>query len=149
MPNPEVPETGQAPGSAEPDEQTEALSSTEPSEERAATFVEAAANEPREQTEIPFAEAVGETSTVNSQVTDAITQALEAVLGTAPSVAGASLAQVIAQSTGLAMLNAVSAQQNAQIAANAAVLGVVERILAIRGPATSGAQTVSGDESHG
>ena len=77
------------------------------------------------------ANTAGPQTTLNQQILDALAQ-LQAIGGDAGEVAGASLAQVIAQSAGLAMLNAVSAQQNAQIAANATTLATVARILAGR-----------------
>ena len=66
---------------------------------------------------------------LNQQIVDALAQ-LQAIGGEIGEVAGASLAQVIAQSAGLAMLNAVNAQQNAQVVANATTLATVTRILA-------------------
>ncbi len=86
-----------------------------------------------EQAEIPFAEKSAEQDTINSQITDAVAEAAAAVAaGTGP-LAEASLAQVIAQAAGLAMLNAVNAQQNAYVTANATVLTTVSRILGTRG----------------
>ncbi|MBL4693637.1 MAG: RebB family R body protein [Magnetovibrio sp.] len=51
-------------------------------------------------------------STVNSQITDAVTQTNVKVLGEAPAQAAATLYQVASHSSGLAMANAVSNQQN-------------------------------------
>ncbi len=72
-------------------------------------------------------------TTLNQQILDALAQ-LQAIGGEVGEVAGASLTQVIAQSAGLAMLNAVGAQQNAQIVATATTLATVARILAGRPP---------------
>ncbi len=76
-------------------------------------------------------DAAGPQTTLNQQMLDALTQ-LRAIGGEVGEVAGASLAQVIAQSAGLAMLNAASAQQNAQVVATATTLATVTRILAGR-----------------
>jgi|GEM_PF-5470904 hypothetical protein len=73
----------------------------------------------------------GPQTALNQQIVDALTQ-LQAIGGEVGEVAGASLAQVIAQSAGLALLNAVAAQQNAQIVAGATTLATVTRILALR-----------------
>lgn len=100
--------------------------SPEPPEQTESLFAQA---EPHEQSETPFTESAGEPDAVNSQIADAITQALKTVLDSGPTVAGGSFAQVAAQASGLAMLNAVSAQQNAQIAANAATLRIVAQLL--------------------
>ena len=50
-------------------------------------------------------------SSVNSQITDAVTQANVKVLGEAPAMAMGTVYQAMAQSVGLSMQNAVSAQQ--------------------------------------
>ncbi|MEI9886875.1 MAG: RebB family R body protein [Rhizomicrobium sp.] len=63
--------------------------------------------------------------TLNTQITDALAAANAAARDTTT----AALAQVIAQAAGLALLNAVNAQQNAYVAANATVLATVNRIL--------------------
>jgi hypothetical protein len=49
---------------------------------------------------------------VNGQITDSVTQANVKVLGDAPSIAMATNYQAHAQSTGLAIQNAVAAQQH-------------------------------------
>ncbi len=56
---------------------------------------------------------------VNGQVTDAITQSNVTVLGDAPAMAMGNLFQVSAQSFGLMMQNAVAAQQQVNITAQA------------------------------
>lgn len=64
-------------------------------------------------------------NTVNSQVTDAVTQANLKVLGEAPAMAMGTIYQAMAQSVGLSMQNAVSAQQQMNtIAAAATAQGV-------------------------
>jgi hypothetical protein len=82
----------------------------------------------------------------NAQVADTV-EAIEAAVGDGgAAVVGAALPQVTAQAVGLALLNAVNAQQNAYVTANATVLATVARILALRGAepvAETGA--VSGD----
>ncbi len=86
-----------------------------------------------EQTEIPFTEKDAEQDTINSQIDDELAETKAAVAVGAVVVADASLAQVIAQAAGLAMLNAVNAQQNAYVTANATLLTTVSRILGARG----------------
>jgi hypothetical protein len=51
-------------------------------------------------------------TTVNSQITDAVTQANVKVLADAPAQAMGTVYQVMAQATGLSMQNAVANQQN-------------------------------------
>ena len=64
-------------------------------------------------------------SIVNPQVTDSVTQANTKVLGDAPAMAMGSVYQSLAHSTGLLYENAVNAQQQANVAAQAATtLGV-------------------------
>lgn len=55
---------------------------------------------------------MADTTLVNGQVTDSVTQANVKVLGDAPAQALASVYQVMAQSVGLSMQNAVANQQN-------------------------------------
>lgn len=57
---------------------------------------------------------------VNSQITDAVTQANVQVLGDAPAVAMGNLYQATAQALSNAAHNATSAQQQANVAAQAA-----------------------------
>jgi len=57
---------------------------------------------------------------VNSQITDAVSQANAHVVGNAPAFAMASLYQATAQALGLAAQNATSAQQQASVTAQAA-----------------------------
>ena len=57
---------------------------------------------------------------VNSQITDAVTQSNVETLGHTPALAAGSLYQAIAQSMGLAAQNAVNAQQQGHLLAQAA-----------------------------
>ena len=66
---------------------------------------------------------------VNSQITDAVTQTNVKVLGEAPSEALAVAYQAHAQSTGLAMENAMSTQGGMQQIANSATSVAVTLIL--------------------
>jgi hypothetical protein len=63
---------------------------------------------------------MAEPTPVNGMITDAVTQANVSVLGDAPAMAMGSLYQSMTHSIGLAFENAVSAQQQANIAALAA-----------------------------
>jgi len=58
---------------------------------------------------------------VNSQITDAVTQANVKVLGDAPAMAMGAIYQSLAHSTGILYENATAAQQNQAILAQAAV----------------------------
>jgi hypothetical protein len=66
---------------------------------------------------------------VNDLITDAVTQANVQVLGTAPSVALADLYQASAQALALAAHNAVFAQQQMNVTAQAATAAGVALIL--------------------
>jgi killing trait domain-containing protein len=77
--------------------------------------------------------ALASADVVNSQVVDTLVTVEAAEDG--PPLTGAALAQIKAQAVGLALLNAVNAQQNAYVAANATVLAAVTRILALGEPA--------------
>ena len=68
---------------------------------------------------------------VNAQITDAITQANSMVLAQAPAQALASLYQVASHSAGLSMQNAVFNQQSMNQVSNAIVSKAVAMILAI------------------
>ena len=71
--------------------------------------------------------------TVNSQITDAVQQSNLAVIGEAPSEALGVAFQLLGQSVGLTMQNAVSAQQNTQTIGTTAVGKGVEMIMAAEG----------------
>ncbi|MBL7880332.1 RebB family R body protein [Chryseobacterium gambrini] len=68
---------------------------------------------------------------VNDQITDAVTQANVKVLGEAPAVAMGNLYQAMAHSTGILFQNAVSAQNQQNILAQAATTQGVMQIYSI------------------
>jgi len=70
-------------------------------------------------------------ASVNSMITDAVTQTNVLVVGTAPAVAMASLYQTIANSVALASINAVYAQQQANMAHQAATIEGIAVLLSI------------------
>lgn len=72
------------------------------------------------------------TSATNSQVVDSVTEAIALNIGHAPSATEAMIDAVMAQTVGMAMHNAVTAQQNAQMVANSAVAATCTRILRTR-----------------
>ncbi len=72
------------------------------------------------------------TTTVNRLVTDAVTQTNVATVGQAPAMAMASLYQNLAQATALAAMNAVYAQQQTNIAFQAATVLAVKTLLSHR-----------------
>ena len=112
---------------SDPDVETEATAPVEAPTAAPAAHVAAAADPPADSV------AVGGAETVNPQMIDTLAVVEAAVAD--PALAGASLAQVKAQAAGLALLNAVNAQQNAYVTANATVLAAVARILAVGGRA--------------
>lgn len=69
--------------------------------------------------------------TVNSMITDAVTQTNVLVVGTAPAVAMASLYQTLANSVAMASINAVYAQQQGNMAHQAATLEGIAVLLSI------------------
>lgn len=68
-------------------------------------------------------------TSVNSQITDAVTQSNVQVLGDAPAQALGSLYQATAQALGLAAQNATTAQQQAAILAQAVTTRCVQSLL--------------------
>jgi hypothetical protein len=70
-------------------------------------------------------------TSVNSQITDSVTQANTKVLGDAPAVAMGNLYQATAQALANAAHNATSAQQNAVITAQAATTQGVSTLYSI------------------
>jgi hypothetical protein len=68
-------------------------------------------------------------TTVNSQITDAVSQAGETVAGSSQAQARAMADQVMAQAIGLAMQNAVAQQQQAYILRNAVTTAAARAIL--------------------
>lgn len=69
--------------------------------------------------------------TVNPQITDAVTQANAKVIGEAPAMAMATVYQSLAHSTGLLFENAVAAQQQMAITAQAATTQGVATLYSI------------------
>ena len=67
---------------------------------------------------------------VNDQVTDAVTQNNVSVVGTAPAMAMGSLYQSLANSVAMASMNAVFAQQQANMLHQAATAQSVAKLLA-------------------
>lgn len=67
--------------------------------------------------------------TVNSQITDAVTQANALTIGLAPGASVAMACITMAESIGLAMQNAVTAQQNMQQIEEAVVVATSAQIL--------------------
>lgn len=70
-------------------------------------------------------------TSVNNQITDAVTQSNVTVLGEAPAMALGSLYQTMAHSLGLMFENAVNAQQQQNILAQAATTQGVMQIYAL------------------
>jgi hypothetical protein len=79
-------------------------------------------------------------TSVNSQITDSVTQANVQVLGTAPSVAMGNLYQATAQALSNAAHNATTAQQQTLITAQAATTQGVALLYAVD-TATTGVAT--------
>jgi hypothetical protein len=79
-------------------------------------------------------------TSVNSQITDSVTQSNTKVLGDAPAMAMGNLYQATAQALANAAHNATSAQQNAVITAQAATTQGVATLYAID-TATTGVAT--------
>lgn len=78
-------------------------------------------------------------TTVNSMITDAVTQANVKVLGEAPAVSMGSIYQSIAQATGILIQNAVAAQQQLSVLAMAAANQGVMQIYSVDTVAAAGA----------
>ncbi len=68
-------------------------------------------------------------STVNSQITDSVTQENTTVIGQAVSVTQGMLDTVMAETIGMGLYNAVTAQQGAQMTSNAAVTTACAKML--------------------
>ena len=73
----------------------------------------------------------GDGSSVNPQITDAITQTNVKVLGEAPAMAMGSLYQTIGNSVAMAAANAVYAQQQADVTYQAASTMGVAKLLSL------------------
>lgn len=74
---------------------------------------------------------MADVTSVNSQITDAVTQANVKVLGDGPAVAVASLYQATAQALANAAHNATSAQQQSNILAQSVTAACVKSLLEI------------------
>lgn len=72
---------------------------------------------------------MAEPTAVNSQITDAVTQANVNVLGDAPAMAMGTTYQTVAQATGLATQNAAANQQSANQVGQAIVARCVDTLL--------------------
>lgn len=70
-------------------------------------------------------------STVNSQITDSINQVNTSTLGHSPAQSMGIIDAVMAETLGMAMHNAVSAQQNSQMVGAAAVTSACAKMLAV------------------
>ena len=68
-------------------------------------------------------------STTNSQITDSVTQSNTTVIGQAPASTQGLLDAVMAETIGMSMHNAVSAQQNSQMMGSAAVAATCARLI--------------------
>jgi len=68
-------------------------------------------------------------ATVNDQITDSVSQSNAMVIGAAASEAMSLLDLVSAETLGMSMHNAVTAQQNAQMSTNASVTASCARML--------------------
>ena len=78
-----------------------------------------------------MADATNANTTVNTQVTDAITQTNVKVLGEAPAMAIGSLYQTVSNSVAMAAANAVYAQQQANVTYQAASTIGVAKLLSL------------------
>lgn len=67
-------------------------------------------------------------TTVNPQITDAVTQANTKVVAEAPAMSVALVYQMFAQSVGLAIQNSTANQQNMQAVAGAATAAAIQKI---------------------
>jgi hypothetical protein len=72
---------------------------------------------------------VADKTDVNSQITDAVTQVNETVIGSSEALARAMADQVMAQTIGLALQNAVAQQQQLYILRNAVTTAATRAIL--------------------
>lgn len=82
-------------------------------------------------------------SAVNSQVTDSVTTTIANVLGNAPAQGFGLLDTVMAETVGMMMHNAVTAQQNAQMVGNAAVTATCAKMLQVQATTTKKSSNAS------
>lgn len=73
-------------------------------------------------------------SSVNSQINDSVSSTIATVLGNAPAQGFGLLDTVMAETVGMMMHNAVTAQQNAQMVGNAAVTATCAKMLQVQPP---------------
>jgi hypothetical protein len=73
--------------------------------------------------------------TVNSQITDSVTQTIAAVLGNSSAETKSMLDTLMAETVGMAMYNAVNNQHNAQMVSNASTTAACARMLKTPFPA--------------
>lgn len=78
---------------------------------------------------------MAEDGTVNSQITDSVTQIVALLTGLSPSQSMGMLDAVLLDTLGMAMHNAVSRQQNSHMASQAAVTAACARMLQVQPPA--------------
>jgi len=83
---------------------------------------------------------------VNSQITDAVSQANTKVLTDAPAISLANLYQATAQAVGLSMQNATNAQQQANVAVQAATTQGVALLYGVDTATTGTATTRAYDQ---
>jgi hypothetical protein len=76
-------------------------------------------------------------STVNTQINDSVVDALNHTLGNAPAEGMGLLDTVMAETVGMLMHNAVSAQQNSQMIGNAALTATCAKMLEVPFPSPS------------
>ncbi|MDD9945028.1 MAG: RebB family R body protein [Myxococcales bacterium] len=80
-------------------------------------------------------------NTVSDQITDSVTQANTTVLGQAPAQALGTLYQTAAAASGLALQNAVHAQQNQYAMSNAVAVGGINQLFSSPTAASAAAST--------
>jgi len=78
--------------------------------------------------------------TVNSQITDSVTQTIAAVLGNSSAETKSMLDALMAETVGMAMYNAVTNQHNAQMVSNASMTAACARMLKTPFPAPPSSQ---------
>ena len=76
-------------------------------------------------------EAYADDSTVNSQVVDSVNTSNTVLLGNSPSQSMSMINAVLAETLGMGMYNAISAQQNAQMIGTASTTATCAKILNI------------------
>lgn len=90
---------------------------------------------------------MSDNSTVNPQITDAVTQTNVKVIAESPAMALSNVYQAMAHSTGILFENAVSAQQNMNVIAQATTTQGVALIYSVDTAATGAATNKILDEN--